>query len=559
MTDHPTARVRWWLWLGLALTAFKFWLTRAQPIYAISGTALDDQLFLQLAESIVRGEWLGAYNQATLAKGCAYSLWIAATFWIGLPLGFAQQALYAAACAAFARACRPAIPSGAARLGIYLVLLWNPMSYEAPTLGRIIRQNLYTPLGVLIFAGWVALYCRRQENLRRQLPWAILLGLSSGLFWLTREESIWMLPSILLLGGAAWVGAWRVSRTAAAVMLRSGVVAVACFALPLLLVSWQNYRHYGWFGTVEVSSHEFKDAYGAMLRVKVGPELPQVPVTRQAREAMYAVSPSFAQLRPHLEGPVGDGWAEKELFPAAERQIRGGWFIWALRDSVARSGHAPDARTALLFYRQMAREINLACDEGRLPAGPHRSGLMPPWREGQTASVAHTFLNFAEFVASFTSFNVLPHLSDGDNDDLLIFRDLTRDDISSSVRSPAVPRRNQEALNHLKWTLLQDTGNAIGRALFVLFLVAHVMAFIRIIQLIRARQLTYPLVLAAAAWGGWVTYLLLNALVHVTSFPLTAVSTFAPIYPLLIIFIVAVIWDAAGAWLQKSPSPPFPS
>src|SRR5690606_10679919 len=124
-------------------------------------------------------------------KGCGYSLWIAATFWLGIPLGLAQQALYAVACAVIVRALRPALSSGVVLLGIYLVLLWNPMSYEAPTLGRIIRQNLYTPLGMLIFAGLIALYYRREEKFRRQLPWAVLIGLSAALFWMTREESIW--------------------------------------------------------------------------------------------------------------------------------------------------------------------------------------------------------------------------------------------------------------------------------------------------------------------------------------------------------------------------------
>lgn len=554
MTARAHVPFRWCLWLGLAITGFKLWLTRAQPIYAISGTALDDQLFLTLAESIVRGDWLGAYNNATLAKGCGYSLWIAATFWLGIPLGLAQQALYAAACAAIVRALRPAINSGVVLLGIYLVLLWNPMSYEAPTLGRIIRQNLYTPLGLLIFAGLIALYYRREEKFRQQLPWAVLIGLSAGLFWMTREESVWILPSICLLALAAAVGAWRVSRECFGVMMRSGATAIACFALPILLVSWQNYRHYGWFGTVEVNSRAFKDAYGAMVRVNIGPDLEKVPVTRQAREAMYAVSPAFAELRPHLDGPVGDGWSEKKLFPASERQIQGGWYLWALRDSVMLAGHATDARSAIRFYAQLAREINQACDDGRLPALSHRSGLMPKWREGQTSIIAQTLFNFVDYVASFRSFEVLPHLSDGDNNDLLIFRDLTRDEISSSVRSPSVPRRNQEALNHKKWTLLGNMGRGIGHALFALFFVAHFAVLIRAAQAIKLRELTYPLVLAMAAWGGWAAYLLLNALVHVTSFPLVAVSTFAPIYPLMILFIVASLWDAAVAWWKKIPA-----
>jgi hypothetical protein len=157
MNQPTTSSSRWWLGATLLLTAFKLWLTRGQPVYAIGPAAHEEKLFLQLANHIVRGEWLGPYTQMTLAKGSFYSLFVAVVFWIGLPLFFAQQLLYAGACAAFSRACAPAIRSAAVRFLIYAFLLWNPMTYEAPTMGRVMRQHVYIPLGILIFAGMVAL------------------------------------------------------------------------------------------------------------------------------------------------------------------------------------------------------------------------------------------------------------------------------------------------------------------------------------------------------------------------------------------------------------------
>ena len=153
-TNRPL--FRFWLWAGILLTTYKVWLTRAQPVFAIGSAAHDDRLFLQLAESIINGRWLGTYSQMTLAKGPFYSIWVALLYWLCIPLGLGVQLAYAAACAGFARACRPAIRSGLALFAIYTVLLWNPMSFEVPTMGRIIRQQIYTPLGITIFAGLVA-------------------------------------------------------------------------------------------------------------------------------------------------------------------------------------------------------------------------------------------------------------------------------------------------------------------------------------------------------------------------------------------------------------------
>ncbi len=74
----------------------------------------------------------------------------------------------------------------------------------------------------------------------------------------------------------------------------------------------------------------------------------------------------------------------------------------------------------------------------------------------------------------------------------------------------------------------------------------------RLTQFARNRELTFPLVLAIATLGGSFAYCLINAIVHVTSFPVIAVSTFWPIYPLLQIFTVAVFWDLGDTWRKRS-------
>jgi len=545
--DKISSRV--WLWAALVLTAFKLWLTRAQPIYAIGPAAHDERLFLQLAEYIVKGEWLGPYTQMTLAKGSFYSLFVAIVFWIGLPLFLAQQLLYAGACAAFSRATLPAIRSGALRFLIYAFLLWNPMTYEAPTMGRVMRQHVYTPLGILIFAGLVALYYRRSEPFRKQAGWAALLGFSLGGFWLTREESIWLVPSVVLLVAAWIIGVFRADRKARGTLWRSGALATIFALLPITFVCWQNYRHYGWYCTSEFHAAPFEDAYGAMVRVNIGPELAQVPVTRQAREAMYEVSPTFAQLKPFLDGQIGTDWAEKEMYPVAERQIRGGWFVWALRDSVIAAGHGHSAAEAMGFYRRVAREINQACDDGRLPARAHRSGFAPVLHSGEASAIMRTFFSFLDFVVHFRSFNVLPPLSIGNDSDLQLFRDMTRDRLSVSERGTNFSFPSQETLDRQKFTILDRIGKQLITALVVLFFITIVLLAVRTAQMIRSRQLTFPFTLSLGAIGGVLAYLLINAVVHVTSFPLTAVSTFSPIYPLLMIFITATMWDVVSAWL----------
>lgn len=559
---------RWWLWAAVALTLAKLWLTRGQAIFAIGTAEHDDALFIKLADALVQGQWLGPYDQLTLAKGPFYSVWIAAMFLAGLPLAFARQLLYAGACALVVRALTPLRRNSAARFAAYAVLLWNPMSFEASTLGRVLRQHASSPLALLVFAGLIALYARRGEPFRRLAPWAALLGAAFAAFWLSREDGVWIIPSMALLGGAVIVGAFRGQPETWRVMARAGLLAAACAIVPVLAVCWQNARHYGWFGTVEFRASEFKDAYGALLRVRVGPSIPFVPVTRQTREAIYAVSPTFVQLRAHLDGPIGQGWAGASShvtnLPAEELQIGGGWFMWALRDSVAAAGYCRNAREALAYYHRLALEVNRACDEGRLPAGPRRSGFMPPWRPGLTREWFRTAIDFADYLVSFHGFSAGTPASIGRDEDLLPFRDLTRDHLAPPPDALEQEMPRQAQIDSWKVATLQTIGQRLRPIFKWLVLAANLAALMRAGQLAWQRRLSYAFVLAAAAWGACATTILINALIQVTSFPVRSVAYLDAAYPLLLLFAITVLLDVAAEWRfplvrrhrgQRTPEP----
>ncbi|MDD2762700.1 MAG: hypothetical protein PHE83_01865 [Opitutaceae bacterium] len=548
-----------WLWVAVALTACKLWLTAGQTLFAIGGATDDDHLALKLAESLLRGEWLGPYNELTLVKGPFYSIWIALVFLLGIPLLQAQQCLYAGACALVARAAAPRLPSDWAKLGLYALLLWNPMSFDARSLGRVLRQDIYPSLALILFAAMIALYIRRGESWRRLAPWAATLGAGWAAFWLTREEGIWIVPSLMLLGAAFLVGAWRHSREARINAGRMAVIAILCAAAPITVVCALNAHYYGWFGSVEFRARAFKDAYGALLRVQPEEEIPLVTVTRATRQRIYAVSPAFAELRPYLEGTTGRDWAtnsaEYTHLRPEELEIGGGWFMWALRQSVTDAGHTRDARSALAFYARMAREINQACDDGRLPAGPPRSGFMPPWQAGQTQALASLCVDFADYFASFRDFSASSPASLGTRQELDFFRDLTGARLSHPSQGAmeyALPYHDW--LDGWKVGVLQNIGRILRRLLFGLVLVAQGIWLVRAVQLIARRQLTYPCVLAVAAWGGCAACLLVCALVQVTSFPTRSIVYFAPAYPLLLLFVAAVFFDAAAAWWRSRPA-----
>lgn len=546
---NDTNRQRLWLVAAGLLTALKLWLTRGQGVYAIGSAGLDDRLFVELAQHLVHGEWLGPYNVLTLAKGPAYPLFIAASFLIGLPLFAAQYLFYATACLAFVAALRPAVRSAGLRFAAFALLMVNPMTFDAPGMGRVLRQQIYGPLALLIIAGLVALYLRRDQNWRRNLSWALLLGAAAGAFYLTREETVWLLPSVIILVVACIVAARRISRLCARHIVALLGLATGVATVPVITVSALNQHYYGWFGTCEFRAAAFRDAYGAMTRVEVGPGLPCVPVSREARVAMAEVSPAFAEVQQAFDSGLAQAWAgHGEFFtglPAADEQIGGGWYMWALREAVAKAGHAPDAATALAFYRRLADEINAACADGSLPAGPARSGFAPPWREGDGARFADALRELTDFVVRFRHFGATPPPSTGSPEELQLFRDLTRERLQPPAGELDVVGAKRFMLNLWKVGVLQSTGQLLRFALLGLLVAAAVGGALSAGHALWRRRWTFPLTLAIAAAGACAASLAIHAAVQATSFPVKTVTSFAPIYPLLLVFVIAMAWHLA--------------
>ena len=61
------------------ITLIRLWLSEAQSLWA-SYLPHDDVLFLNIAQSLASGNWLGDYNHLTLVKYPFYPAWIASSY-----------------------------------------------------------------------------------------------------------------------------------------------------------------------------------------------------------------------------------------------------------------------------------------------------------------------------------------------------------------------------------------------------------------------------------------------------------------------------------------------
>lgn len=537
-------RTHAWLgWAAVAAGAAKLWLASGQAQYALPADPYDDRLFLRLATYLLQGRWLGPYDELTLAKGPFYPLFLAASSTLRLPITVAQNLLYIAAAWLLVLALRPLRLRGWLRLLLLLAILLCPALADTGAFVRAWRQAVWPSLVLLSFAGTAGLSLRMEAGARSRAAWSLLLGLSLGAVWLDREEAAWVLP---MLAFPLVFAALRSGRLTSLVWL---CAPFAIAALCVSAVALQNFRAYRFGGIVEFRDDAFVSAYGAISRVEPHDSVRRIPVTWAARERIYAVSPAFSSLRGELEGGIGASFMKVTQdwtgIPASEHEIGGGWMIWALRAAVANTGHAHSAPEARAFYAQLAREVNAACDDGRLPAGPQRRTLRPVWPPGGAAAAWRSACRAYRLIRT-CPYRIRPIASIGSPEDLAWVERITGEPVAPANRQAAAAMAGPRRLAVLGWTLW-----AYRATMPWLLPSAGVLWCLSLARGLRRRELSLPWVLAGAILLGIVGNLAVVALVDALSFGAVNPGYLGASVPLAVAFVGIVLAEWAGIALES--------
>lgn len=509
----------------LGLSMVKLWLASGQTLTALSYLIQDDQLFIKLASHILDGQWLGPYDNLTLVKGPFYPLWIAGSFVLDIPLLRSQQILYAFACLMMVAALKPLLRRPVYAVILYAVLLFDPMSY-ASIYTRVLRDHVYSSLTLLIVACSVGLLLNRAAQ-RLALQWSIGLGLSLSCFWLTREESLWIVPFVSFM--AFFYAVFAIRERTMRVMLANWSLVFMIWLVGVLLVSGMNYRCYGVFVVNEMEASSFRAAYGALARVKNEHWVPYLFLSRESRARIYAISPAFAELEPYLEVHGKKWWAHAGTFPYYDDLSK---FSWAFRDAVQWAGYYhnnyPDE-----YYRRLAAEVNKACNSAELECAGSGSALLSAktiqWRSEYLPLTIRTMLEKTRIVVAY---NYVDAFSERvtDNSDVDLFRVISGERLTNDV----VPSRRTRWMRFRIWLLNRIV--IVYRYLYGLLLISLGMFLYLVYGLIRFRKdlaaivVLASLVLLCVARIGLISYL------SVTSWEYWGYLYLNCIYPAMLVF-----------------------
>jgi hypothetical protein len=542
------------------LVLVKLLLAGGLPMTALPTYGYDEELFVRLAAQISAGHWLGPYTPVTLVKGAGYPIFIAAAHHLGISLSLAHQLLYAAFCVALAIALRPAISSTWKLLFIFALVLFNPASFPIDVFDNANREGIYPALTGLIFAGAIGMAIRYQQPLKRLWPWSILLGLSLGYFWITREEGMWVVPSLILILGVGAIAVLRahlpdrIPRLIALALIPPALsLSISC------AIAAANRVAYGEFVTVQFKDSAFLAAYGSLARVEAAPFIRLVPVPKETRLRIYPVSPAFRELQPWIEGDMGKKWenATADDYPRLRGEIAGGWFMWALKEAATGAGHGENAKTEHKFFAELAREVNAACDDGRLPASPRRDSLVPRWRSSYLRPTLRFIGRGFVVISSFNRIGATIAPSEGSLPDRQEYGRMIGANIAPALGETLPPRVQSTIDAKLRLigvivTAYQKIAEFASIAAAVLFLALCLTAAL-------TRRASWPLLAATAMLGAIVVRVVMLGYITATSFPAINTLYLSCCYPLVLSFVALTILEAAGFFFSKSSTKRNPS
>ena len=337
----------------ILLIALRLWLLASSNWNIITNSYYDSHLQINEAISLIRGTWLGAYSKVTLCKGISYPFFLFLLNILHIPYYFGMGMLIIFASWLFTKAIEPICKNKIFRTIIFAFLLFNPIGFSKESLYHY--RNALIPWVVLIVISCiVGMYLRKDEKIKNMLPYGITGFLSTGFFWLLREDSIWFLPFIF---GSLFFTVIYFFKEKNKIKTLIGKCIVALFptlgiVFSVLFISTLNYFVYGIFATNDRTSTYEAKVLGQLVLIDDGVNLNEdVWVSEKAIDLAKEASPTFKKL---------------DLSPFDNWPRIGDYSIWALRDSVSNSGYYKDAKETNELYKKIYKELKEGFSNGKL-------------------------------------------------------------------------------------------------------------------------------------------------------------------------------------------------
>ncbi len=362
--------------IAAVFSLLRLFISSQQMVFIMPNSApLDDDLYFNLANNIVSGNWLGEYNYLTLSKYPFFAVYLAVLHLLNIPylVGNCIMLILGGAITVFCFA--PILKTNWSKLALFLVFIYNPATYTSYNL-RVYRDSIFPLLCTVFFVGLAGWALRLKKDIKYNIGFLIISGVALGTAYITREDGYWLFPFAIVAMIICGIYIFTDKN------LDKKILRILSMAIPGLIttifvitICSINNKYYGRFILTDFNSGSFASCYGAMTSLSQDNWKPLVVVPEDVRERMYQDCKSFTPFKEYLEdGPIERGYKNPEL-----GDYQAGSFYWRIRRTAQELGFYKSAQKADEFWSQLESEVKLIWkqDENALPL---RSSLTPPIR-----------------------------------------------------------------------------------------------------------------------------------------------------------------------------------
>lgn len=348
--------------IAVILTAIvKQVLIHGLTIYAIPAAACDDQLMRDWAYSLSRLEWTGPFTSYIFLKDPGFSFYLAVCYRLHLSYIMTTTLLYSIAAIVFAYAIKKVIKKSWVVYIVYIFVLFNPVSFSLQTLQRVYRNGFALAL-TLFFVGCLLnfYFTLLDKNTKIPMIWSVLSGLSIGYLWVTKNDTIWLLPLtlvVMVISAGILVFKMRNKKSIPRyVMLLTPIIGIMLFSG---IKDCFNVQTYGYKG-VEYYGPAISDITGYIADDATD----TVSISRKSFKKLCDVSPTLNSIWDEMQDKM-DVYGVYDTAPD-DGNVDDGWFGWALVDAVKEAGYYDSCKDANEFYKAVYGELEDAYVTGEI-------------------------------------------------------------------------------------------------------------------------------------------------------------------------------------------------
>lgn len=537
--------------LGIAATIIfaivKIFLVHSIPSIAHCYRDFDDFLFIQHAESIIKGEWFGAFSDKTLVKGPMYPLFIAFNHFTGISLKFSEYLLYLVSIVLLTIGTYKLFTNKLLSIFLLGLLLLNPY---VEVINRVMRESIYTAQMIIIISA-ICLIHHYKRNIGKQITCYLLLAFTSFTFWYNREEGIWILPLLVLfLSWSLFFEQNRIKLPNRKSLFPPLLGIVVFLSLQFWLKS-QTRILYDTTRIVDLMTPESKEALKAIYRVKFD-FTPYIATPPEVRNKLYQHSSKFKMIEDEMEKYAKNKNYLCHFHPEVCYKISTDMLVWYLRYAINDIGLYTDPQTVAKFYSEMADEINQACDQGLIDCNERRNVYTVHLRNKS---------DYKRLIASF--FKGITLLKTGTRPlgmgNLFSPSKCQDDERFDRYRYVTNSSREKMYVSTDSWNSEDQRANKKKRILQnlhvlnilkkfndkivlpIIFYCTIILILVSLYFLVRKKQVNISLILFIGVFGIMLTRIALLSLIDTTTFPGFDTRYVACLYPLMLISFVALL------------------